>query len=152
MATSVLCDVPSAETGNARLLVGVLYPASVRQLLFRNLSLMRQDTWRVVSRLTLTYGLRWDVDFVPATTSGPNFAGVTGFNLSNISNLALAPGNSAFKTTYGNVAPRLGLAYQLSQSQDWQTVVRGGFGVFYDLATSETGTSIFAGTTPFGAV
>ena len=31
------------------------------------------------------------------------------------------------------------MAYQLSQTQRWQTVLRGGFGLFYDLATSEAG-------------
>jgi hypothetical protein len=51
------------------------------------------------------------------------------------------------------VAPRVGAAYQLSQSQDWQTVVRGGFGVFYDLATSEEGSLLLSGgqNYPFGS-
>jgi hypothetical protein len=68
-----------------------------------------------------------------------------------LSILALAPAEtSPYKTTYGDFAPRFGLAYQLSQSQNWQTVIRGGFGVFYDLATSEMGNSISTGTYPFG--
>ena len=109
-------------------------------MLFRNLGVFAQDTWRVVPRLTLTYGLRWDTDFVPTSLSGPGFAAVVGFNLSNLANLALAPaGTPPYKTTYGNVAPRIGLAYQVSQNPQWQTVLRGGFGVFYDLATSEAG-------------
>ena len=143
-------DVPSAESGNPFEMATLsnLSPT----LLFRNLGIYAQDTWRVTSRLTLTYGLRWDVDFVPQTISGPNFPGVTGFDLSNLSNLALAPGTPAYKTTYGNVAPRVGLAYQLSQSQDLQTVLRGGFGVFYDLADSEMGNQIFAGNYPFGGL
>jgi hypothetical protein len=51
-----------------------------------------------------------------------------------------------------NVAPRIGVAYQLSQDQNWQSVVRGGFGVFYDLATSEAGNLYFqnSSTPPFG--
>src|SRR5260370_17564861 len=104
----------------------------------------------MVSRLTLTYGLRWDVDFVPQ--SDPSFTSVTGFNLSNLSNLALAPpGVPPYKTTYGNFAPRLGVAYQLTASQDWQTVLRGGFGVFYDLASSEMGNQVFGGNYPYGS-
>jgi hypothetical protein len=43
------------------------------------------------------------------------------------------------------------LAYQLRQNQNWETVVRGGFGVFYDLATSEVGNQIGTNHYPFGA-
>jgi hypothetical protein len=100
----------------------------------------------------LTYGVRWDVDFVPQSSNGPAFSPVTGFNLNDLTQLALAPaGSPLYKTTYGNVAPRLGVAYQLSRSQDRQTVLRGGFGVFYDLASSEAGNLIGAGAYPFGA-
>ena len=127
-------------------------PAYPTTFLFRNLGVFAQDTWRVVPRLTLTYGLRWDTDFVPASLSGPGFPAVVGFNLSNLANLALAPaGTPPYKTTYGNVAPRIGLAYQLSQNPQWQMVVRGGFGVFYDLATSEAGNTAVSSLYPFGS-
>jgi hypothetical protein len=143
-------DVPSAAAGTLS-----FYSASNNLspvFLFRNLGFYAQDTWRVVPRLTLTYGIRWDLDFVPQTLSGPNFPAVTGFDLQNLANLALAPsGTPPYKTTYGNVAPRLGVAYQLSKNQDWQTVVRGGGGIFYDLATSEAGNTISPGNYPFGA-
>jgi Carboxypeptidase regulatory-like domain/TonB dependent receptor len=143
-------DVPSTETGNA--LENVLLSSRPATLLFRNLGIFAQDTWRVGSRLTLTYGLRWDVDFVPSSTNGPGFNAVTGFDLSNLSNLALAPaGTPPYATTYGNVAPRVGLAYQVSQNPSRQTVLRGGFGVFYDLASSEAGSSLFLSAYPFGA-
>jgi hypothetical protein len=42
-----------------------------------------------------------------------------------------------YKTTLNNFAPRVGVAYQVRQSPRFETVVRGGFGVFYDL-NSET--------------
>ncbi len=142
-------DVPSAEFGTTEYsLVGSSRPAT---LLFRNLGIFAQDTWRVDSRLTLTYGLRWDVDFVPSSISGPDFDAVTGFDLSNLSNLALAPaGTPPYATAYGNVAPRIGLAYQASQNPNRQTVLRGGFGVFYDLATSEAGNLLSLYFYPFG--
>jgi outer membrane receptor protein involved in Fe transport len=35
-------------------------------LLFRNLGVYAQDNWRITPRLTLTYGIRWDVDFAPS--------------------------------------------------------------------------------------
>jgi hypothetical protein len=122
-------------------------------LLFRNLGLFAQDTWRVNHRLSLTYGLRWDIDFVPSSLSGPTLPGVTGFNLNDLSQLALAPaGTSPFRTTYGNVAPRLGAAYQLSQRPDWGNVFRAGFGVFFDLASSEVGNIIEISTYPFSSL
>jgi len=94
-------------------------------------------------RLTVTYGLRWDLDFAPSSKSGPSIPAVTGYNLSNLSSLALAPaGTSPFATRFATWLLRLGIAYQLSQSQDWGRVVRGGFGVFYDLATSEVGNTL----------
>ena len=146
-------DVPSAEAGNLTGGGGAqVLSARPTALLFKNLGVFGQDTWRITSRLTLTYGLRWDVDFAPSSTSGPNLPGVTGYNLKDPSNLALAPvGTPPFNTTYGNIAPRLGLAYQVSQSQDWQTVVRGGFGVFYDLVSSQVGNAFSNNTFPFGA-
>ena len=143
-------SVPSAENGN--LLFSIVGSNLTSAFLFRNIGVYAQDTWRIIAHLTLTYGVRWDLDLVPQSTRGPNFPAVTGFNLSNFSNLALAPpGTPPFETTYGNVAPRLGIAYQLHQGQDWQTVVRGGFGVFYDLATSEAGNNIGFGSFPFGS-
>ena len=120
-------------------------------LLFRNLGAFAQDTWRIAPRLTLTYGLRWDVDFAPSALNGQNLTAVTGFNLKDLSQLALAPaGTPPFTTRYGNVAPRLGAAYQVSQNQQWQTVLRGGFSVFYDLATQEVGNNV-VGAYPFSA-
>ena len=143
-------NVPSAEGGT--LYYASLYYSLPATLLFRNLGVFAQDTWRVVSRLTLTYGLRWDTDFAPASLSGPDFAAVVGFNLADLSNLALAPaGTSPYKTTYGNVAPRIGLAYQVSQNPQWQMVLRGGFGTFYDLATSEAGNLVSPISYPFGS-
>jgi len=142
-------SLPSAESGNGP--ITFVQSSQGSTLLFRNLGVFAQDSWRVLPRLTLTYGLRWDFDFAPSSLSGPNLLSVTGFNLSNLSNLALAPaGTPPFKTTYGNVAPRVGAAYQFSQNQDWATVLRAGFGVFYDLATAEAGNNITF-SYPFGA-
>jgi carboxypeptidase family protein len=142
--------VPQSEQGT--LLAAFVEPNSNANLLFRNLGVFAQDTWRIFPRVTVTYGVRWDVDFVPSATSGPDFNAVTGFDLSNLSDLALAPaGTPPYKTTYINVGPRIGLAYQMSQSENWQRVLRGGFGLFYDLASSEAGNSAFSGIYPFGA-
>src|SRR5439155_24650685 len=100
---------------------------------------------------TLTYGLRWDVDFAPGTASGPNLASATGVDLHDLSGLALAPdGTPIFHTRFGNVAPRVGVAYQIVDKPGRETVLRGGLGIFYDLATQELGSAI-AGVYPYAA-
>jgi len=77
---------------------------------------------------------------------------VTGYNLGNFSNLALAAAGAApFASTFGNLAPRVGLAYEVSQKPRWGSVVRGGFGLFYDLATSQVGEMLYPYAYPFGA-
>jgi hypothetical protein len=142
----IFLDVPSFETGN--LFSALITANRSSELLFRNLGAFVQDTWRVMPRLTLTYGLRWDVDFAPAGRNGIDIAAVTGFN--NPSSLALAPaGTPPFRTPYANLAPRIGIAYALSDRQEWQTILRGGFGVFFDMATQEAGNT-FSNAFPFG--
>jgi outer membrane receptor protein involved in Fe transport len=142
-----ILDVPSATMGS----LSYTFPISsaTPTFQFRNIGVYAQDTWKVAPRLTVTYGLRWDLDLPPS--SNPALPAVVGFNQSDLSGLALAPaGTEVFRTTYGNVAPRVGVAYQFSENQNWQTVLRGGFGVFYDLATSEIGNNISAYSYPFG--
>lgn len=140
-------DVNAAESG--QLFFTILQSARGAALLFQNLGIFAQDTWRIAPRLTLTYGLRWDVDFAPSSRNGLNLQAVTNFN--DLSKLALAPdGAPIFSTRYGNVAPRIGVAYQFAQRQGWETVLRAGVGEFFDLATTEAGGATNAITYPFG--
>lgn len=145
----IFADVPSAETGT--LLGAILYSERNATFLLQNEGVFAQDTWRAMDRLTLTYGLRWDVDCSPSSLSGPAIPAVTGYDLGNLSGLALAPaGTAPFHTTFSNIAPRLGVAYQLSKNPEKALIVRGGFGVFYDLATSQVGETL-GSYYPFGA-
>ncbi|MGC2197363.1 MAG: TonB-dependent receptor [Terriglobales bacterium] len=102
-----------------------------------NYSLFAQDTWRVTNQLTVTYGLRWEINTPPVSaTSGKPLYALQG--IFDSKPLALVPG-SLWHTHFNNFAPRIGIAYQLSQ----KTVVRGGFGLFYDLGYGNVGRSAF---------
>jgi Carboxypeptidase regulatory-like domain len=149
--TGEFLSVPRAETGKS--LFTLLISRRDVTFLLQNLGMFLQDTWRINPRLTATYGIRWDVDFAPSATNGPSLPAVVGFSVTNLSQLNLAPtGTPPFNTRYANLAPRVGVAYQLSQSQNWQTVLRGGYGVFYDLATAEMGNILPLVFFPYGAL
>jgi hypothetical protein len=113
------------------------YPAPT---LVQNFSLYAQDTWRVNRRATLTYGVRYEVNPAPKGRDGAKFIVVR--NPYNPAQTSFGTaGDELYATTYNNFAPRVGLAYSLSQKGGRETVVRGGVGLFYDLGL---GSSIFA--------
>ena len=63
-------------------------------------------------RLTVTYGLRWDVN-PPLKGKDLENQPFTVNGLDQPATMALAPrGTPLYRTTYGNVAPRVGLVYQ----------------------------------------
>ena len=112
--------------------------------IFNNLSVYAQDSWRIVPKLTLTYGLRWELNPPPHEVNGKAPVALTQVN--NPATFALAPrGTPLWKTTYDNFAPRVGLSYQLSDSPGKQTVLRGGFGLFYDLGNGLASNAFISG-------
>jgi hypothetical protein len=110
---------------------------------FINFSAYGQDTWQAGSRLTLSLGLRWDLNPAPTEANGHLPAIVLGVHGTDVTNASLAPaGTPLYQTFYGGFAPRVGAAYQLNRTSGWETTLRGGFGIFYDLGST-------AGTTGF---
>ena len=108
------------------------YDTSELRPVFTNVSLYAQDAWRVLPRLTLTYGLRWDYDPPPSENSGHPF--FTATNLNDPANVTLAPeGTALWAANKHNFAPRLGFVYMLSNAAGRQLVIRGGAGIFYGL-------------------
>jgi len=108
-------------------------------LLARNFSLYAQDTWKIAPRLTVIYGLRWDINPALKGKNAENDP-YTVIGLNDPATMTLAPrGTRLYDTTYGNVAPRVGVAYELGGRQDWGAVLRGGFGIFYDLGYGSLG-------------
>ncbi len=116
-------------SGKSSLFVATFNPGQVRS---HALSLFAQDTWKLKTRLTFTYGLRWELAPAPTALGGTLLAAWS--NTDNPAEIAVEPaGTPLWKTTYGNFAPRLGLAYRLTDAGD--LVLRAGGGVFYDLGS-----------------
>ncbi len=97
----------------------------------QRLGLYAEDSWRVSHHLTVNYGLRYQTTFGLFTASGRS-------QLENPAYLSLqALGinlvNGAPHDYRKQIAPRLGIAYSPGGSE--KTVIRAGFGMFYnDLA------------------
>lgn len=89
-----------------------------------------EDTWRVTPKLTMNYGLRWEIYF-PQYVNGPDRGGfqnlATGEVLITGENGIGLNGN--VNTSWTHFAPRLGIAYQLTP----KTVIRTGYGRSYDV-------------------
>jgi hypothetical protein len=146
----VTSNLGAAGTGNAlaSFMLGEVNAASVQisdpiRTRAAYWALYAQDDWRVTSRLTLNYGLRWEVELprrevdnkmnsfdplainpMSGTRGVVTFAGVNG-----------TP-ERAFAADVNNVGPRFGFAYRAGESE--RTVIRGGTGIFYGPTVSNT--------------
>jgi hypothetical protein len=99
---------------------------------FNEIALFAQDEYHVAASLTLSLGLRWELDPPPTEENGRDAYTVLG-DINDPATLVLAPqGTALWKTSHYNVAPRLGLAWIAHARPGWETVVRSGGGVFFD--------------------
>jgi hypothetical protein len=107
-----------------------------QEFAFNSVSLFAQDTWKVSSRLNLTYGVRWELNPPPGSPDG-RLGWTTTPLVAPFNSIVTRPiGTPLYPTTWANFAPRFGLAYQLSSDARWGRVLHGGFGFFYDTGFS----------------
>lgn len=89
-----------------------------------------QDTWKTTRKLTLNYGVRWEI-YRPQTVTGAGKGGFVDINTGEVL-IAGSPGvgldlnqNGTMKT----ISPRFGLAYRVTD----KTVIRMGYGRGFDI-------------------
>ncbi|HUE52936.1 MAG TPA: TonB-dependent receptor [Terriglobales bacterium] len=93
-----------------------------------------QDTWRANPKLTLSFGLRWEIYF-PETVNakgGGGFANITdlgGTGAIRVAGYGGIGSNGNVKNDWHAFAPRFGIAYEVTP----KTVVRMGYGRSYDI-------------------
>jgi hypothetical protein len=95
-----------------------------------------QDSWKVRPNLTLTLGLRYQLDGVPVEEGG-NFSNLLADPGSfqagqNVVMSVVGPGTGKqiYHSDYSNLEPRIGFSWD--PWKDGKTAIRGAFGIFHD--------------------
>ncbi len=108
-------------------------PTDNRHFRQHEYGLFVQDSWKALSNLTLSYGLRWEFNGVPYEANN---------NLSNLFVPANGPapftfdivgsgtGRRLYANSWGLFEPRVGFSWD--PFKNGKTAVRGGFGIFHD--------------------
>jgi hypothetical protein len=147
-------------------------PTPRRYLRATTTGLFVNDQFKLTPRLTLNYGLRWELldpyhdtrgsiaNFDPANEAWvvPNNGVVNPFYPKNIPIMTASqagyPGDSLVSMNWHNIEPRVGLAFK--PFNDDKTVIRGGYGIFpnliYGLAALALTGGPFSGSTTYNNV
>jgi hypothetical protein len=113
--------------------------------IYLNFSAYGQDSWRISERTTFTYGLRWDVNPAPGVRKGPRPFAKSDSTIAGVTQL-----DPLYQTRWFDVAPRLGLAYQMDTTPGREMIFRLGSGLFYDAGSGVTSGSF--GGAPYSSV
>jgi len=115
VASNISCTFTPAGDGS--------FSQNVQRLAF-----YAEDSWRVSHQLTVNYGLRYQTTWGLFTGSGRSEADNAAYVTLQALQIPVVPGVP--KDYRKQIAPRLGIAY--SPGSSGKTVIRAGFGMFYD--------------------
>jgi hypothetical protein len=131
LATFLLGDVTSMARYVTNPILGNINNAAERQ---KRLFFYGQDTYRATPKLTVNYGLRWEI-YTPESVLAKGYGGFAnivdngGTGVIRVAGFGGYGLNGNVKNTLNAFAPRLGIAYQLTP----KTVLRMGYGRSYDI-------------------
>jgi hypothetical protein len=96
------------------------------------------DKWQASRKLTLNYGIRYELPTVPYTING----NASLLNRDQTALIVATPGHKFIAPNHKNWAPRLGFAYRITD----KLVFRGGGGIYYN--ANQTNSYTFLNTNP----
>jgi carboxypeptidase family protein len=108
----------------------------------QRLAFYAEDSWRVSHQLTVNYGLRYQTTWGLFRGSGRSEADNAAYVTLQALQIPIVPGVP--KDYRRQIAPRLGIAY--SPGNSGKTVIRAGFGIFYDDLAQNGWATAFQGT------
>src|SRR5271170_7204617 len=94
----------------------------------QRLAFYAEDSWRISRQLTFNYGLRYQTTWGLFTGSGRSEADNAAYVTLRALQIPVVPGLP--QDYHKQIAPRLGIAYSPGNSE--KTVIRAGFGIYYD--------------------
>jgi hypothetical protein len=131
LATFLLGDVTSMARYVTNPILTNINNAAERQ---KRLFFYGQDTYRATSKLTVNFGLRWEI-YTPESVLAKGYGGFANIVDNGGTGVIRVAGyggyglNGNVQDTFRAFAPRFGIAYQITP----KTVVRMGYGRSYDM-------------------
>jgi hypothetical protein len=114
----------------------------------QRLGLYAEDSWRVTHHLTINYGLRYQNTWGLMIGSGRSEADNAAYQTLQALQIPMVP--SVPHDYHKQIAPRLGIAYSPGNSE--KTVIRAGFGMYYDDLAQNGWATAFQGVNNTNAV